>query len=299
MSKSNNIPQIEVPIVHTKSLNNVRHKQQTFTLLLIEKGNTTVNINENKYFLHGPTLVCLNDKESIEFCQSYSLQGETISFNPSFINSNFTTQNIESKKKLRLVSHDMDLFWLNAFMNRTESYVGIIELGTESLRRVKEYLDNINKEITIRDNIYWPCRTRGYFMEFLFFIEHQKSKSLQGNVLILNKSIEKDIEDIIIHINMNYHLHLTLTELCKNFTINRTTLSKKFLKITGYTVGAYINMVRVNMACNMLKETHLPILEIMYNTGFNTTTNFNKTFKNHTGLTPRDYRKKARKGLIN
>ena len=53
--------------------------------------------------------------------------------------------------------------------------------------------------------------------------------------------------------------------------------------------------LRVEMACKMLSDTMLPIIEVMYGTGFSNSSNFNRVFKREVNLTPKEYRKQFSK----
>ncbi|MBP1665061.1 MAG: helix-turn-helix transcriptional regulator [Bacteroidetes bacterium] len=53
----------------------------------------------------------------------------------------------------------------------------------------------------------------------------------------------------------------------------------------------YINGLRIQYSCEILtKESRKTILEILYESGFNSKTSFNTSFKKHTGLTPSQYK---------
>lgn len=57
----------------------------------------------------------------------------------------------------------------------------------------------------------------------------------------------------------------------------------------------FINSYRIREATDFLKDrtkSNLTILEIAYKTGFNSIGPFNRAFKQATGFTPTDYRKK-------
>ena len=70
-------------------------------------------------------------------------------------------------------------------------------------------------------------------------------------------------------------------------------LSFLFKKLNGFTLWDYILSKRVNYARQMLQATEDLILNISLESGFNSLTNFNRVFKRITGLSPKEYRKKA------
>ena len=55
----------------------------------------------------------------------------------------------------------------------------------------------------------------------------------------------------------------------------------------------FINFYRIEESKNYLSDSKykkLNILEVLYEVGFNSKSTFNKVFKEHTGLTPTEYR---------
>ena len=60
----------------------------------------------------------------------------------------------------------------------------------------------------------------------------------------------------------------------------------------------FVNQYRIEMAKDKLRnisDRGETILEIMYDVGFNSKSSFNTLFKQNTGLTPSDFRKKHMK----
>lgn len=72
--------------------------------------------------------------------------------------------------------------------------------------------------------------------------------------------------------------------------MNRTTLSEKFNRLVGETIITYINKLRVNIATTLLRDTRVPISEIMEIVGFNDSSYFFMTFKIYKGQSPKEYR---------
>ena len=68
-------------------------------------------------------------------------------------------------------------------------------------------------------------------------------------------------------------------------------MSNFFKKKTGYALFEYINEVRIQKACDILRYSDRTVLEVAYEVGFNSISLFNRTFKKLRGTTPREYRK--------
>ena len=70
------------------------------------------------------------------------------------------------------------------------------------------------------------------------------------------------------------------------------TFMRRFKKATGDTPLHYIQRVKVEIAKNMLESESETFEEIVYAVGYEDVNAFRKVFKNLTGISPTDYRRK-------
>ena len=64
-----------------------------------------------------------------------------------------------------------------------------------------------------------------------------------------------------------------------------------FRKSTKKTYIDFLNEIRISHACQLLIDTQKPVLEICFESGFNTVANFNKQFLKLKKTTPSSFRK--------
>ena len=74
---------------------------------------------------------------------------------------------------------------------------------------------------------------------------------------------------------------------------SRTALFNKVRESTGMNLQNYINKCRMEKAMELIKTTSLPLSEIAQKSGFATPRYFSTAFKNYTGITPSEYKKKT------
>lgn len=278
-----------IPISQSNESSIQIKKSDSFYIILVNSGYGHLIINDRRVAVQGPGVICINNNENLTTEKGSCLNLTCIKFSPLFINSNFKLDVIRNKRNLSLVSEDMDLFLLNPFINRDNNYYGFSKVTLDMEPVLTDIFNKIDHEIIDKRDKYWPCRTRAIFMELLFLIDNLKDKS-EYNISNIRLPEDDFINQVVLYININYESPIKLTTLCSEFAINRTSLTERFQKVTGYTITNYINKVRIQMACALLKETHLSITEIMYKCGYNTSANFNKTFKGITDMTPKDFR---------
>ncbi len=83
---------------------------------------------------------------------------------------------------------------------------------------------------------------------------------------------------------------LSLTRVAAFVTISPNYLSEEFKRVTGFNFVDYIARTRVEQACELLTNSNLRISEIAFEVGFQSLSQFNRTFKKLSGKSPTEYR---------
>lgn len=86
---------------------------------------------------------------------------------------------------------------------------------------------------------------------------------------------------------------LQINELSRRFSLSPDHFTRKFKSCFGVAPIVYINRKRIELACNLLLNSHYSIKEIGYSVGFEDATYFIRMFKKIIGVTPRQYRHAA------
>ncbi|WP_309387143.1 PocR ligand-binding domain-containing protein [Cerasicoccus frondis] len=97
------------------------------------------------------------------------------------------------------------------------------------------------------------------------------------------------------YIQERYQDQLSLDDAARAVNASTKHFCKVFKQATGITFTDYLSRVRVEKAKAMLANPHLRVSEIAFDVGFESISQFNRSFKRVTGQTPTDYRRlKAR-----
>lgn len=86
---------------------------------------------------------------------------------------------------------------------------------------------------------------------------------------------------------------IDFNQLARQLGLSLSGFRKQFRKVTGVPPGQYQQQIRINKACELLRQTVLPIGEIATRLGFESIFYFSRIFKHKTGLSPSDYRKRS------
>lgn len=105
------------------------------------------------------------------------------------------------------------------------------------------------------------------------------------------KFLQKAIEIVEKHMmNTDFNVELLVQEM----GLSRSNLYVKFKELTGLSSSAFIRNIRLKRAVQLLEQSNFSVKEIMYMTGFNTSSYFSQCFKKQFGMLPREYVKKIK-----
>jgi len=100
----------------------------------------------------------------------------------------------------------------------------------------------------------------------------------------------KRMTDVYTFIRENFSKPISLQDISKIAKMSPFAFSRYFKKNCGSGFVEYLNQVRTNKACYLLRETDFQVQDIAVDCGFLSISNFNKQFRKTVGISPRDYR---------
>jgi len=119
------------------------------------------------------------------------------------------------------------------------------------------------------------------------FEQQEREESLGG----LSDLKKQAIRSAIRYIESNYKEPFRLNDIAQRARLSPNYFCEVFRKLMKKTVIEYRNEMRIREACHMIRASSCNITSLCFEMGFNDLTHFERVFKKHTGLSPRDYRK--------
>lgn len=108
----------------------------------------------------------------------------------------------------------------------------------------------------------------------------------------IQNSSESRLQNVINYIFKNYAEQITLEDIADLSNMTVPAFCRFFKNCTNKTFINFLNEFRVGKACQFLISDEKSIKEICFEIGFNSITNFNRTFRTFKEMTPTDYRDK-------
>lgn len=185
-------------------------------------------------------------------------------------------------------------------------FVGDTFLKLPELKKIQELLEKSKAGIlilgdtkaTITSKIV-QCLTASKLHKILILIEildliaNSEETQLIDQPLSRYNTLSYETErfqKIFNYIIENYQQDISLKVVAEFANMTPTAFCRYFKNVTRKTLVEIIKELRINQACQLLRNTEKPVSNICYECGFGNISYFNKTFKETTGYTPLQYR---------
>ncbi len=137
--------------------------------------------------------------------------------------------------------------------------------------------------------------TEAYHLASLLFGNIFKELKPEKNIIDKNqKSKTNNIGNIEIFINRNINKKITLKDVAQSIFLSEKQISRIIEKEYGCTFSELLTEKRLSIAQVLLKNTDMKVSDIAAQTFYGTEAYFYTVFKNKYGVSPLQYRKKAK-----
>ena len=143
-----------------------------------------------------------------------------------------------------------------------------------------------------------PLRSIGSFFNLMAMIAERpdlvtvSTNSAYSNVM--SKKLSQRMERVSKHIQANYQRAITLNEIADIASMTEQSFSRWFRQTSGLTFIDYLMQLRTTVASHLLINTSKPMTEVATESGFNSSSSFNRAFLKIKGCSPREFRKRKR-----
>ena len=125
-------------------------------------------------------------------------------------------------------------------------------------------------------------------------IRLNKQEEIVNNQAVNEENFESIVE-ILKYINQNYAEELRIGDLAKMANMSETHFRRVFTEYIKVTPVEYINLVRIEKACELMKTQDIKMEDIAVKVGFPVFTTFSRNFKRITGYSPLQWKKMIKK----
>lgn len=242
------------------------HYHDCHQLLYIAEGSAEFFIDGKHYLAEGGSLIVISRLEMHSITvKSNIYKRYEVRINPQY-SSNHNSGYLHS-----------------VFINRPKGFNHVTYINDKSFETVvSKLVSEHNSPIILSDEM------QNLLLEELLISLYRSNPKLFATNDRKTQIVDKTCQ--IIENNLN--TKLSLTKIAKTIHLNEYYLSHIFKSVTGYTIMGYLMSLRIATAKRLLTKTEMSISEIIEYCGFSDSSNFSRTFRKATNITPSEFRKK-------
>ncbi len=186
---------------------------------------------------------------------------------------------------------------LDPFFERSPYFSNTVERDYEDYHEITAHLRQISREYRDRKE-GWQMVIRSHLLLVLAYLNRyytvRKVLTADGQ----NNRGYARLRGVVEYIHNNFDRDISLGELAEQAAMGKSYFSAYFSKVMKMRVFDYVEQVRVNHAAALLKTTDKSILEVALQSGFHSSSYFNRIFKRIMTVTPNAYRKSKDRAIM-
>lgn len=134
---------------------------------------------------------------------------------------------------------------------------------------------------------------RGMLLSLVMAIARQDNNPETREENFRNRGGIYRISSALEHISKRYMENIKLETLAACDNLSETHFRRLFVEYMNMTPVEYINLVRVQQACELMKTTQCSMEELAGRVGYTTVSTFNRNFRKIIGTSPYQYKKSS------
>ena len=156
-----------------------------------------------------------------------------------------------------------------------------------------EILTMIRQAFRLDENEFgYEVRLRNALSQIWLKLLELSSSELIHEETAPDKKSDDKIKTMMIYIHDHFAEKISVRDLAAAAFLSERECYRVFQNCLHMTPTEYLTSIRLQMACRMLAETRESVTDIGHACGLGSSSYFGKTFREHTGYTPLEYRRK-------
>ncbi|MBQ8319790.1 MAG: helix-turn-helix transcriptional regulator [Clostridia bacterium] len=270
--------------IYNSNLDTLPH-QHDFVEIVYFKEGVGSHVIEGETFEIGSGCICLiNTSVQHYYRINDTLSGKGISVKNCIFYADFLGENISSE-------HFIQDFWEYVFQGAIPApSANFLQINKDYNRDYSTLLSMIEYEIRTKKANYLEV-IKNCLSNILIrmFRDHLESSEKPQLSTMNSELIERALE----YIDSRYNEDITVAECAKYTGFSPAYFNRLFKAYTKYTFRKYLQKLRCEKACALLRNTDMSIQSVCGEVGYSDFKQFYLLFKKYIGTTPKNYRTTA------
>ena len=280
--EQNNEPRLRLfhSVVQPFQRSYIEHRHTAFELSLICSGSGIYRAGEKSYsFREGDIFLFSTNEAHCIVEVSGVLDILNLQFEPRFLWS--------AENALYQVQYP------DIFFKRNDDYSHKLSIRADAAREIGRRLQSVEQEF-IQKKTDYRLMVKLQILELLVLIRREYADWFRKSAGKVQVSYLSQMERALEYIDRNLTEEIHLEAVAREAAMSSAYFSTLFKKLNGMTLWEYVQSRRIELAAEKLLNTDKTVGEIAMECGYNSISNFNRSFKAVTGQTPVAYRKANR-----
>lgn len=249
-------------------------------LVIVMNGTAMHQVDNDSYFIKKGDVFVLGDDVKHGYTFTNKLEICNIMFQPRML--------LDSDYDVRKLSGFHALFVIEPYLTKKHEFQSRLSLNLQHFEEIHALTDTMLREY----DSHAPGRNTILFSYFMILVTLLSrfyalpSHETQTNAINIAQSVS--------YIENNFTENISIDELADISHLSARHFTRLFTASYHITPGNYILSLRMQYACQLLKNTPETISEIALMTGYSDSNYFSRQFHKFYGISPREYRNNYR-----
>ena len=253
------------------------HWHLEFQLCLTQEGNVLWNVGEEKFIVPEGEGIFINTQR-VHMASAFRCEKASffcVDFPPDYLSPERKGKLYE--KHIRPVMNNSRLQGLRIDDALTKGKE-VLEILEEMARQFKEVQDEKGREFLLA----------GEVLQIWYLLQQELPTNTESG----NEALDERFRRLLMYMQNHYSEVITLDELATHVGLSRSECCRYFKKRTGRTLMDYLTQYRLHKSMEELRQKDKSISQIAQDCGFQSQSYYTKRFRELTGKTPGQFRKR-------
>lgn len=266
--------------------------------LFLTEGNCQYHLKENDFIILDPSKTHFGYQSST--CQFFYIHFSLPGLSETLLSKD-TLQNLLQK------GAPDSLFIKSAYSSTSKAY--FLNTGAVSHSRMPSalYLPKYHRlstsscitqvqsllvkalECFSRHELHHQLECSCLLLEILILLSKDFTHELLYDTALTASSLAQTVPVLLNFLHQSFPMTISSTLIESRYNCNFDSLNRQFKKLTGQTIFAYLNKLRIEKAKQLLSTGFYTVTDVASRTGFHDVYYFSKVFKKLTGMSPGKY----------